>query len=173
LKILQNECSIGFMEWNKKQFSARFEMAMAAAKKNKIEVAEILGISGPVLSGWAPGRSRPSLPQIVQMAEFLGVGPAWLAFGVGPQGGLDSDAEHDLCLLKALQPAEQECLRTLMGLMICRDLPDSPDKREFLKILRSGKCEHAGATAPAVPQFDSQATAKSPAPVVPVPDACP
>jgi transcriptional regulator with XRE-family HTH domain len=161
------------MEWDYLQFALRFENALKTSGKQKRQVAKAIATDAAVLSGWKRDRSRPSLEQILNASQFLGVGPAWLAFGVGPQGGLDSDAEHDLCLLKALQPAEQECLRTLMGLMICRDLPDSPDKREFLKILRSGKCEHAGATAPAVPQFDSQATAKSPAPVVPVPDACP
>jgi hypothetical protein len=96
------------------KFSERLDLTLRENGRLKKDLSAHLGLSHSVVSGWGAQHSRPSLPQIVKAAEYLGVGPAWLAFGIGPQGGFGPEEERMLKLWDLLNPGQRVCIRQVM-----------------------------------------------------------
>lgn len=45
-------------------------------------VGKIAGVSGVAVGAWEKGQSKPDLEIIPAIAEYLGVSPLWLAWGI-------------------------------------------------------------------------------------------
>ncbi len=63
-------------------FADRLLKARTSAGKTQTELAAALKTSASRICEWEQGRSEPSsIVRIETIAKFLGVSPAWLAFG--------------------------------------------------------------------------------------------
>jgi hypothetical protein len=163
------------MEWNWEQFKERLGLALQQKGLCKKDLSAYLKKSHSVVSGWGTKHSRPSLPQIVRAAEFLCCGPAWLAFGIGPQSGFGAQDEHHLLLLSLLTPRERECICSLMTLIIMRAVSPVPipDQATIERILKNSACANSDLIARGVPRSDVQIEVSKKETSVAVPDIDP
>lgn len=64
----------------------RLRSAQLGRDVNQAEVAEAVGMGQAAVSRWEAGSLEPNIDTIRVLALFLGVSPAWLAFGEDEEG---------------------------------------------------------------------------------------
>jgi DNA-binding XRE family transcriptional regulator len=65
---------------------ARREKAVYEGRDiDQIEVADAVGVTGAAVSRWESDQKSPRVGHLVQVAEYLGVTPSWLRYGVEPK----------------------------------------------------------------------------------------
>lgn len=66
-------------------FVERFKYIIGKRGVTVYRVAKDLGISEPAVRGWKNGRALPGSSNALALAQYLGVSPAWLLHGEGPE----------------------------------------------------------------------------------------
>lgn len=86
-------------------FSRRLAAALDERGLTQAVLARRAGVNPSSVSHWVTGRREPDLDTINSVAGFLGVSPAWLAFGVGEMvdgtATAPADAPDDATSLRA------------------------------------------------------------------------
>ncbi len=108
-----------------KVFSNRLLEAMERAGVTQTRVAEDLGFSKSMMTNYRRAVSMPESSRLYEIAEYLGVDPAWLfggdvpMLGVGPelQDRLDS-VHRALVLLELFELADTELQRSVLLQMV-------------------------------------------------------
>ncbi|MGI5046531.1 helix-turn-helix domain-containing protein, partial [Streptomyces sp. JAC25] len=62
----------------------RLDQELQRQAKTQVALAEAVGVSAATVSQWRAGGKSPSRTNVIKIAEWLGVSPAWLEFGDGP-----------------------------------------------------------------------------------------
>lgn len=105
------------MNWDALKFSQRFKVALDASSANAADVCRETGVSEATLSHWRHGKQGRHVAcrvdSLFTVAKFLGVSPAWLAFG---DDDAVTNAERDLLNGYARLPDEhQQAVRTVIS----------------------------------------------------------
>lgn len=66
------------------EFGYRLYLATIWSDHRNYDIEERLKVSRRTIGNWDTGRSRPSLDQILQLSDLLGVNIHWLLTGEGP-----------------------------------------------------------------------------------------
>lgn len=65
---------------------ARREMSLHEGRDvQQVDMADAIGVSGAAVSRWESDQKRPRDEHLERLADFLGVTPAWLRYGVEPK----------------------------------------------------------------------------------------
>lgn len=80
------------MDQTKREIGKRIGHNIALARTQagllQVQVAERMGVGQEVVSRWENGRIVPPIPQLLRLAQVLGVDPAWLLTA----GSMDTDS---------------------------------------------------------------------------------
>lgn len=80
-------------------FSARLKFAMEDLKFKQVDIARISRESASTISNYVRGEKLPSALALVAISKALGVRPAWLLLGEGPQTENDGDGQFPVPML--------------------------------------------------------------------------
>jgi DNA-binding XRE family transcriptional regulator len=65
---------------------ARREKALYEGRDiDQIEIADAVGVTGAAVSRWESDQKSPRDEHLIRLADYLGVTPAWLRYGVEPK----------------------------------------------------------------------------------------
>lgn len=62
----------------------RLDQELQRQAKTQVALAEAVGVSAATVSQWRAGSKSPSRANVIKIANWLAVSPAWLEFGDGP-----------------------------------------------------------------------------------------
>lgn len=67
--------------FGRRLYDARNDASRPGARVTQGAVGKAVGVTGVAVGAWEKGDAEPSLAVIERIAAFLGVSPAWLAWG--------------------------------------------------------------------------------------------
>jgi transcriptional regulator with XRE-family HTH domain len=84
----------------------------------QLDLAKAAGVSGPTVSDWEAGKKVPREAALMKLADYLGVTPAYLRYGimpVDPPALPDGEIRHDVDAARAENHAKREAETRAVG----------------------------------------------------------
>jgi len=94
-----------------KAFSENLEFLMRFHKLSQMQLAEATGLSQQSISNMVRGRATPSAESVCKIAEFLGVSPEGLLFGLD----VPKNAQVSKYRRTNMSPKKEKYLRRIFG----------------------------------------------------------